>query len=90
VVSFPLGPAVELELAGATAELTWPGRDGRRRQAVLELPDVLTWTAGRGRHDPPLGWYSPDFGVKVPAWVLQGAGRVRRPIAMVSVLRFTR
>jgi hypothetical protein len=90
VLSFPLGPTVELTLLGATAHLTWPGRDGRQREAVLELPDTLTWSAVRGRHDPPSGWYSPEFGVRVPAWSLQGSGRVKGPIVMVSVLRFTR
>jgi hypothetical protein len=90
VLSFPLGPTVEVTWDGTTAHLTWPGRDGRPRGADLELPDVLTWSALRGRHDPPSGWYSPEFGVRVPAWSLQGSGRVKGPIVMVSVLRFTR
>jgi hypothetical protein len=42
---------------------------------VLALPPGLTWTAHRGEEDPPLGWYSPDFGRREPATTLVGSGR---------------
>ena len=54
------------------AELRWQGPSGPRR-AELELPRELTWSAHRGETDPPLGWYSPRFGVRVPTTTLVGA-----------------
>ena len=36
------------------------------------LPSGLTWTAHHGESDPPLGWYSPRFGAKVPSTTLVG------------------
>ncbi|WP_394429446.1 alginate lyase family protein [Streptomyces sp. SGAir0957] len=72
-IAFHLGPAVTADLAGNRATLTW-SRDGEDRTAVLALPGELTWQAHRGESEPPLGWYSPGFGRKVPATTLIGTG----------------
>jgi hypothetical protein len=69
-----LGPAVEVDLVGEEASLGWTGLDGLRHHAALSLPSQLLWSAVRGRADPPLGWYSPRFGVKEPITTLVGVG----------------
>ncbi len=69
-----LGPDVTTELADGCAELSWRARDGEPRVARLHLPAALTWTAHRGETDPPLGWYSPAFGSRVPTTTLVGHG----------------
>jgi hypothetical protein len=68
---WPLGPDVELSLAGSTAKIRW---SGIRSPATMELDSALSWTALRGDVDPPMGWYSPGFGRKTPAWLLVGRG----------------
>ncbi|MDQ3787402.1 MAG: heparinase II/III family protein, partial [Actinomycetota bacterium] len=60
-LAFHLGPQVTALLEGNTALLSWD-----ERTAVLELPSELEWTAHRGAEDPPLGWYSADFGLLEP------------------------
>ena len=75
-MAYHLGPAVTATLDGATAQLSWPGRDGRTRRATLHLPGALTWSAHRGETEPILGWYSPRFGERVPATTLLGEGAV--------------
>ncbi|HZC71923.1 MAG TPA: alginate lyase family protein [Jatrophihabitans sp.] len=73
LLSWHLGPGVLVELDGAVATLTWQvGR--QRRQATLELPAGLVWSAHTGETDPALGWYSPRFGRRVPATTLVGRG----------------
>lgn len=72
-LAFHLGPAVEVELAGHEATLSWT-RDGITGSAVLALPAELSWTTHRGETDPPLGWHSPGFGRKTPSHTLIGAG----------------
>jgi Heparinase II/III-like protein len=76
-LSFHLGPIVQVELDGARAILRWPARsrDGTRT-AELSLPRELDWTVHRGQTDPPLGWYSPRFGSRIPTGVLVGRGAV--------------
>ncbi|HKS47420.1 MAG TPA: alginate lyase family protein [Amycolatopsis sp.] len=87
-LAFHLGPEVAVELdgtkgtKGTKAELTWS--TGR---AVLELPPGLSWTAHRGETDTPLGWYSPGFGRREPAFTLIGAGSTG-PDAFTTLLRF--
>lgn len=72
---FHLHPNVSCELAGYTARLTWS--DGvRRRSALLNLPPSLTWTTHRGDEQPILGWYSPNFGCRMPTTMLLGSGRI--------------
>jgi hypothetical protein len=84
-----LGPTVDVELDGTTAHLTWPGH-----AATLELPADLSWSAHRGETPdatrPPLGWYSPGFGRREPAWALVGSGRVRGGDTLTTLLRFER
>jgi hypothetical protein len=63
---------VAVALDGARAELTWTGRDGVSRDALLSLPDSLRWSTHRGETDPVLGWYSPRFGVRQPTTTLRG------------------
>jgi len=68
-LAFHLHPAVDVVLEGGTAHLRW--REGR---AALKLPALLSWSLHRGEENPPLGWYSPEFGEKTPATALVGAG----------------
>jgi len=70
-LSFPLGPDVTCRLDGNTADLQWTASD---RGATLVLDPALNWIVVRGQDDPPRGWYSPGFGVKVPAPLLAGTG----------------
>jgi hypothetical protein len=83
-LTFHLGPEVICSLRGRQAALSW---DGGRRAAVLELPDGLAWRCLRGQTDPPIGWYSPAFGVRVPAFTLVGAGRLASGQTLVTVLQ---
>jgi hypothetical protein len=84
-LAFHLGPRVTALLDGSTALLSWDDRT-----AVLDLPGDLDWTAHRGVEDPPLGWYSPDFGLRQPTTVLVGTGRAGGdlPTSFTTVLRF--
>ena len=72
-LAFHLGPDIDARMVGQNAELTWS--DGPfTRSARLFLPVGLSWSLHRGETDPVLGWYSPSFGVKQPAWALVGKG----------------
>ena len=82
-LAFHFGPEVEAELDGASVVLRWPGAGGRMR-----LPGGLTWQAYRGQTDPPLGWYSPGFGQRVPAWTLIGRGLLPPATRLRTVLHF--
>ena len=73
-MAWHLGPGVTAELADGVAELTWAGRDGEPTRARLGLSIALDWSAHRGESDPPLGWYSPRFGSRVPITTLVGVG----------------
>jgi len=75
-MTYHLGPTVTATLEGASAQLTWPSRDGRTCQATLHLPGALTWSSHRGESEPVLGWYSPRFGERVPTTTLLGEGVV--------------
>jgi hypothetical protein len=86
-LTWPLGPDVELSLDGLTAELKWPGLDG---SAAMVLDPALSWSAHRGDADPPLGWYSPGFGQKVPSWVLIGSGLVDAGRIVCTVVHLNR
>jgi hypothetical protein len=85
-LAFHLGPDVGCALVGARAALQWPGTHGRRG-ATLTLPDELVWRCEQGRTDPPLGWYSPSFGTRVPTCTLVGSGRVDRGQTLTTVLQ---
>lgn len=74
---FHLGPSVEVGLDRNVATLCWAHPSGRLEMATVLLPAELEWVAHHGESDPPLGWYSPSFGEKVPSTTLVGSGRVR-------------
>ncbi|HET9556987.1 MAG TPA: alginate lyase family protein [Actinomycetota bacterium] len=88
-LAFHLGPEVACALEDARAILAWRSDQGRR-SATLALPDGLAWRQLEGRTDPPAGWYSPAFGVRVPSATLLGTGRVGRGQALVTVLQLDR
>jgi hypothetical protein len=83
---FHLGPDVSCTLEGTRAVLHWPGGSDRRG-ATLILPDELEWRRAEGRTDPPLGWYSPSFGARVPTVTLVGSGRFGDGQALTTVLQ---
>jgi hypothetical protein len=57
--------------------LEWDA-EGKHFSAVLALPEDLIWMQARGQDNPPMGWYSPAFGTKVPSVVLVGGGTLQR------------
>lgn len=86
---FHLGPRLTADLDGAGAGVTWTC-DGRQRDARIELPSDLTWTAHRGETSPPLGWYSTGFGRRQPAITLVGRGHVGgRAAELTTRIRFS-
>ncbi|WP_395022150.1 alginate lyase family protein [Dongia sp.] len=70
-LAFHLHPEVQAVLAGHRAELRWLGG-----AAVIDLPEQLSWALHRGEEQPPLGWFSPAFGEKIPAGALIGSGEM--------------
>ena len=72
-VAFHLGPEIDAQIVGQNAELVWSD-DGATKTGTLQLPDSLSWSLYKGETDPVLGWYSPSFGSKQPAWTLIGDG----------------
>lgn len=93
-LAFHLGPDVEAELCDSRALLCWsaaasPEASPRIQRARLELPPLLRWTLHRGETDPILGWYSPRFGQRVPAWTLLGRGRSVPGVPLTTRLEFT-
>lgn len=71
---FHPGPAVNVVVDGALARLAWTASDGAPRGAAMNLPGDLRWSRHRGETDPPLGWFSPRFGVRQPIDTLVGVG----------------
>lgn len=84
---FHLGPQISTELAGEAARLSWT-QDGQEHTALLRLPTNLSWSAHRGEVHSPLGWYSPGFGRREPAWTLVGSGAIGGGAVLTTVLRF--
>jgi len=87
-LSFHLGPDVRSELDGHTAVLRWTDPRDETRKASFELAPQLEWRLARGRIDPPLGWYSPSFDVRVPSPTLVGTGSVAGGEELVCRLHF--
>ena len=80
-----LGPEVQVVLDGSSAVLSWPS-SGVRRKGRLALPNGLTWSCQRGATDPIQGWYSPQFGQRVPAATLVGRGSIDARATLVTEL----
>jgi hypothetical protein len=86
-LAFHVGPEVDCYLEGNLAQLRWQSRAGQWR-AVMRLPKDLEWTAGCGQTTPPLGWFSPYFGAKMPITTLVGKGVIedgRRLTTEISI-----
>jgi len=84
---FHLGPDVQVDLCDSRAQLSWPAA-ATPGKAQLELPPGLRWTLHRGETDPILGWYSPGFGQRIPAWTLLGLGRSVPGVPLTTRLEF--
>jgi len=85
-LAFHLGPEVDCYLDGDVAQLSWQtGAD--RWRAVMRLPRALDWSAVRGQIEPPLGWYSPCFGAKLPIVALVGQGTIGGGERLITDLR---
>jgi hypothetical protein len=84
---FHLGPDVTAELKDGRAQLSWPYRD-TMRHATFTLPEDLAWSTHHGETDPPLGWYSPAFGERVPTTTMVGVGRVQGRLELHTQLHF--
>ena len=82
-LAFHLHPSVEVDLQGHAAVLRWAGGGS----ATLALPEQLSWKIHRGEEQPPLGWYSPEFGEKVPTSVLIGSGALSAGEQLETVLQ---
>ena len=85
-LAFHLGPEVDCHLDGHVAQLSWQTGLGRWR-ALMRLPEGLDWSAVRGQTEPPLGWYSPCFGARLPTLTLVGRGVVAGGRRLVTDLR---
>ena len=85
LLSWHLGPGVLVDLDGANAILTWQVGPDRQR-GTLVLPEGLAWTSHTAEIDPVLGWYSPRFGLRVPATSLVGRGTGSSSTRLVTVL----
>ena len=86
-LAFHFGPAVEATLEGHRVQLSWDGPAGPQT-ATLVLPKSLEWRLAKGETKPILGWYSPSFGVKTPAWSAIGEGTGASGTQLLSELRF--
>jgi hypothetical protein len=85
-LAFHLGPAVSCTLEGNRALLSWAAEEGSASASLL-LPISLSWRRLHGDPDAPAGWYSPEFGVRVPAVTLVGTGRLGGGRHLVTTLR---
>lgn len=84
-LTFHFGPDVKCQLVSGKAILVWA--DGG---AAFELPSGLSWTLHRGENDPPFGWFSRSFDVKVPSFSLLGSGAMREGKTFISRLIIVR
>ena len=86
-MAFHLGPEVTADVTGTVGRLTWQaGAD--RASADLLLPWQLSWTLHRAETDPPLGWYSPRFGERVPTTTVLGTGTADRRLELRTLVVF--
>ena len=70
-LAYHLHPSVAVRIEEQRVVLNWT--DG---SAVIDLPRQLSWSLHRGEERPPLGWFSPEFGEKMPSHVLIGSGEM--------------
>lgn len=82
-----LGPEVAVTIEPGRACLRW-GAGGPEDVAYVDLPPELTWTLHEGEVSPPLGWYSPGFGIRIPSPTLVGEGQMSSSFCSRLVLRF--
>jgi Heparinase II/III-like protein/Heparinase II/III N-terminus len=85
-LAFHIGPEIYCCLDGNVAQLSWQTGAGLCR-AVMQLPERLEWSAIRGQTEPPLGWYSPCFGAKLPIMALVGKGVIAGGGRLITDLR---
>jgi hypothetical protein len=85
-LAFHVGPEVDCYLDGNVAQLSWE-TDAARWRALMRLPERLDWSAIRGQTEPPLGWYSPCFGAKLPIVALVGKGVIAGGERLITDLR---
>jgi hypothetical protein len=85
-LAFHVGPEVDCYLDGNVAQLSWE-TDAARWRALMRLPERLDWSAIRGHTEPPLGWYSPCFGAKLPIVALVGKGVIAGGERLITDLR---
>jgi hypothetical protein len=85
-LAFHVGPEVDCYLDGNVAQLSWQTDAGAWR-AVMRLPEKLDWSAVRGQAEPPLGWYSPRFGARLPIVTLLGKGAIAGGERLITDLR---
>jgi hypothetical protein len=86
--AFHLGPEVTAELDRNLVQLSWLSLERQLATATFLLPVGLSWTLVTGSVDPPLGWYAPTFGEKVPATTILGIGEVAHQMHLTSLLQF--
>lgn len=86
-MAFHLGPQVDARMTGELVRLEWDSQ-GTGGAADAQLPPQLSWSIHRGESDPPLGWYSPSFGVRVPSWTLVGHGVLGEVLELETLVRF--
>jgi hypothetical protein len=86
-LAFHFGPGVSAVLDGESLQLAWETPEGAAHSAVMELAPTVTWRLARGEDNPVLGWYSPRFGVKEPAFSVVGQG-FGNGAKLVTVLHF--
>jgi hypothetical protein len=72
-MAFHFGPDIDARMVGQNVDLTWT-EGASTRTATLSLPVGPSWSLWKGATDPILGWYSPRFGEKQPAWTVIGEG----------------
>lgn len=86
-LAFHLGPAIDCELDGDEARLTWV-LDEAVHRATLRLPPQLSWAVVRAQQEPPLGWYAGSFRGRTPSITLVGSGRLSGGENLVTQLQF--
>jgi hypothetical protein len=67
---------------------TNPWLAGTNWTSRIELPESLERRLAKGETNPLLGWYSPSFGVKAPAWSAVDAGTGNGVLQLLTTLRF--